>query len=94
MNPLVSVSMLGTPQSHAAVCGAGSAVASACAVPGTAAATTAAMGMTAATQGDPGDPKSITWPLVIGLLVLIIIAALILSGGNDGDGDLTPISPP
>lgn len=91
VDPLVSVSVLGTPQSRAAVCGAGQGVASACVVPGTAAASSAAMGM-AALQADD-DPKSITWPLIIGLIVIIIIAALLLSGGKDGEGDLTPISP-
>lgn len=91
VDPLVSVSVLGTPQSRAAVCGAGQGAASACVVPGTAAASSAAMGM-AALQSDD-DPKSITWPLIIGLIVIIIIAALILRGGKDGDGDLTPISP-
>ncbi|MFP5329004.1 MAG: hypothetical protein ACLGHC_02550 [Alphaproteobacteria bacterium] len=90
VDPLVSVSVLGTPQSHAAVCGAGQGVASACVVPGTA--STAAMGMASLQNGD--DPKSISWPLIIGLIVLIIIGALLISGGGDGDGDLTPISPP
>jgi len=91
VDPLVSVSVLGTPQSHAAVCGAGQGVASACVVPGTAAASTAALGMASLQNGD--DPKSISWPLIIGLIVLIIIGALLISGGGDGDGDLTPISP-
>jgi hypothetical protein len=86
-DPLVSLSLLGTTQSRAAVCATGAT----CALPATtlAAATTT----TAAAQGSNDDGKDATWLWLLGGgVILAIIIALILSGGN-GDGDLTPISP-
>lgn len=90
LDPLVSLSVLGSDQSRAAVCGAGSA----CALPGLDGATTMAA-TAAAVQGDyPRRGKTITWPLIIGGLVVIILIVIIASsGGGDADGDLTPISP-
>lgn len=92
LDPLVSLSVLGTDQSRAAVCGAGAA----CTLPGISGATTAAAAAAAAAaQGDYQERgKSITWPLLIGALVIIaLIIVIASSGGNDADGDLTPISP-
>lgn len=90
VDPLVSVSMLGTPQSRAATCGPNGTGRS-CVLPGTAAWTTAAA--TTAAQPDPSPPKSVTWPLLVGLAAIILVAVLILSTNGDGDGNLTPISP-
>ena len=89
-DPLVSLSMLGTSQSQAAVCGAG-----ACALPGANPATSMAAAGAAAAQGDyPPPGKTILWPMIIGgLLVIVLIIVIASSGGGDGDGDLTPISP-
>jgi len=39
-------------------------------------------------------PKSIgTWPILLGLAVLVGIAALLLSDNGNGNGSVTPISP-
>lgn len=90
LDPLVSLSVLGTNQSRAAVCGAG-----ACALPGAnPAATMAAAGAAAAQSEYPPRGKEIMWPLIIGGLVVIVLIILIASsGGGDADGDLTPVSP-
>lgn len=90
VDPLVSVSVLGTPQSRAAICGLNG-IADSCALSGTAAWTTAAA--TTAAQPDSSPPKSVTWPLLVGLAAIILVAVLILSSNGDGDGNLTPISP-
>lgn len=89
-DPLVSLSILGTNQSRAAVCRAG-----ACALPQGNPATGIAAAGAAAAQGDyPPRGKDIMWPLIIGGLVVIILIILIASsGGGDADGDLTPVSP-
>ena len=86
VDPLVSLSMLGTTQSRAAVCATGAS----CVLPTTmAAATTTA----AAQDYDDDDGKNAAWIWIVGGGVLLaILIALILSGG-DGDGDLTPVSP-
>jgi hypothetical protein len=85
-DPLVSLSLLGTTQSRAAVCATGAT----CALPAT---TLAAAATTTAAQGSDDDGKDATWLWLLGGgVILAIIIALILSGG-DGDGDLTPISP-
>jgi hypothetical protein len=85
-DPLVSLSLLGTTQSRAAVCATGAT----CALP----ATTLAAASTATTAAGPSeDGKDTLWLWLLGGgVILAIIIALILSGG-DGDGDLTPISP-
>lgn len=94
-DPLVSLSVLATAQSRAAVCGTGTA----CILPSTmgATATTSpalpAAASAAAMQG-PGSGKQID-PLVVGIGVAVFIGLIILllSGGDDGDGNLAPISP-
>lgn len=90
IDPLVSLSVLGTNQSRAAVCATG-----ACALPGINPATSIAAAGAAAAQGDNPPPgKRIMWPLIIGgLLVIVLIIVIASSGGGDADGDLTPISP-
>jgi hypothetical protein len=96
VDPLVSLSVLGTAQSRAAVCGTGTT----CALPMTMAASgaTASPALTTGTmsaavmQGEPGkriDPLL----LALGAAIIIAIIVAILSGGGDGDGDLTPVSP-
>lgn len=92
IDPLVSVSVLGTPQSRAAICAANQ-IGSGCVLPGAASLATAAA-TAATTQTDSSTPpKSITWPLVIGLIAIIAVAALIFSSNGDGEGNLTPVSP-
>lgn len=93
LDPLVSLSALGTDQSRAAVCGAGGA--GPCALPGINPAMTMAAAGAAAVQNDNPPPgKTIAWPLIIGgLLVIVLIVLIASSGGGDADGDLTPISP-
>lgn len=88
LDPLVSLSVLGTAQSRAAVCGAGAQ----CALPATAVAASATTAAAAQPYDGPRRGPGI-WPLLIGLGVVIILMAVILSDGGDGDGDLTPISP-
>jgi hypothetical protein len=52
----------------------------------------AAAAATAAQDGPP--PKSFGfWPMLLGLAALIAVIIAITSGGNNGKGDLTPISP-
>jgi hypothetical protein len=34
-----------------------------------------------------------TLPLLLGLAAIVGLAALLLSSGGDGDGDITPVSP-
>ena len=87
LDPLVSLSVLGTPQSRAAVCAGGQ-----CALPSTA---VAASATTAAAH--PADYEHRhgpgIWPLLLGLGVVIILMAVILSDDGSASGDLTPISP-
>jgi hypothetical protein len=84
VDPLVSLSLLGTTQSRAAVCATGAN----CALP-----TTMVAASTAAALQDDDDGKDALWLWLLGGgVILAIIIALILSGG-DGDGDLTPVSP-
>lgn len=86
VDPLVTLSVLGTSQSRAAVCASG-----ACALP----ATTLAASTAATAQGAPPPPgKTVNpWIMILGLAVLIGIIIAITSGGGDGSGDLTPVSP-
>ena len=109
MDPLVSLSALGTVQSRTAVCAAGS---TAAAMAGTAAAqaappgcvlpvTAPAVAPVAETVPPPLAPamapapgKEIGMlPILGGLALLAAIAAFILLDDDDGDGDLEPISP-
>ena len=48
----------------------------------------------AAVQSDDGQPKSIS-PLIIvlGLVIFAGLIAALISGGGDGHGDFTPVSP-
>lgn len=85
VDPLVTLSVLGTDQSRAAVCASG-----ACSLP----ATTLAASTAATAQGGPPPGKTVNpWIMILGLAVLIGIIIAITSGGGDGSGDLTPVSP-
>lgn len=93
VDPLVSLSVLGTQQSRAAVCSA-SALPSACNVPASMAAASAATVAAAAAAQDAPKPKSLgLWPLLLGVAALIAVIIAITSGGDNGSGDLTPVSP-
>ena len=89
-DPLVSLSVLGTGQSRAAVCATG-----ACALPGVNPATSIAAAGAATAQGDNPPPgKRVLWPVIIGgILVIVLIIIIASSGSGDADGDLTPVSP-
>lgn len=106
IDPLVALSALGTAQSRTAVCAAGATAAAAGAA--TAAAQGAAPGCVLPVQAAPpvaqtppppyvetaAAPKAMgMWPALLGLVALAAVAALLLSGDNDDEGDLTPISP-
>ena len=107
VDPLVTLSVFGTAQSRAAVC-AGSVAATAaasaatvqgpapnCVLPVTAPAAVAPVGEAVPPPVVPvaAGPGIGTLPLLLGLAAIIGIAALLLSSGGDGDGDITPISP-
>jgi len=94
VDPLVSLSVLGTQQSRAALCSA-TASATACGVPASMASASAATAAAAATAAqDQSAPKSLgIWPMLLGLAALIAVIVAITSGGNNGSGDLSPISP-
>lgn len=93
VDPLVSLSVLGSTQSRAAVCGGATFGAASCATPMAAVAATAATSAAAA-QGNGGGKAIGPWAAVLGLAVIIAIVAAITSGGNNNSsGDLTPISP-
>lgn len=90
VDPLVTLSVLGTTQSRAAVCQ--SAGPGACAVPSVAVAASAASA--AAAQDVPPPGKTVSpWLMILGIAILIGIVIAITSGGGDGSGDLTPVSP-
>lgn len=103
VDPLVSLSALGTAQSRAAVCAAGAAaVASAAtAQPGQTGGCVLPVGAAQAAppvgQGPmlaPRPARSISSLALIGGLVAILAgAAFLLLDDDDGDGDLQPISP-
>lgn len=96
VDPLVSLSVLGTQQSRAAVCSA-TASTTACGVPVTmasASAATAAAAAAATAAQDAPPPKSFGfWPALLGLAALIAVIIAITSGGDNGHGDLSPVSP-
>ncbi len=96
VDPLVSLSVLGTQQSRAAVCSA-TASTTACSVPASmasASAATAAAAAAATAAQDSPPPKAFGfWPALLGLAALIAVVIAITSGGNNGHGDLTPVSP-
>lgn len=102
VDPLVALSALGTTGSQNAVCGAG---AQAAAAGATAAAQGAAGGCVlpvtdvapplppeAGPPPPPGGGPSLL-PLLLGLAAIIAVMALIASSGNNGNGNLTPVSP-
>lgn len=107
IDPLVSLSALGTAQSRAAVCAAGAAAAAAGAA--TAAAQGAAPGCVLPVTAPPPPPPVTTTvaplpppvagpgfnPLLglLGALLILGVAVAVLTGGDDGEGDLAPISP-
>lgn len=91
VDPLVSLSILGTQQSRAAVCAASTA----CNVPASMASASAATAAASATAAQAeGTPKRFS-PLLLGLGVAAFIALLvaITSGGHNGNGNLNPVSP-
>ena len=95
VDPLVSLSVLSTAQSRGAVCSGAtfaSQAAASCGIPVSVAAASAAA---VAAQDQPPPPSSGigTWPLILGLVVVIGVMVAIRSGGGDADGDLTPVSP-
>lgn len=95
VSPLVSLSVLGTSQSRAAVCGGATFGASACGISGSVAASaaTSAAASAAATQDNPGNgPNVLVILLALGLAIGGIVA--ITQGGGSGSGNLNPISPP
>lgn len=93
VDPLLSVSVLGTPQSRAAVCSPNE-TGNRCVLSGSAPLTLSAATIAAAqTESSTPPPKSITWPLIIGLIAIVVAAVLVFSNNGDGEGDLTPISP-
>ena len=93
VDPLVAVSLFGTAQSRAAVCGSGAS----CMLPGVSmpasadAASMAAASAAVAYQGEPRKRVN-TW-LIVGGVVVFVVILLLLLGDDDGDGDLTPVSP-
>ncbi len=106
VDPLVSLSMLGSQQSRAAVCAGSSAVAAAsaavtqgtgdCVLPITASAgvappPAAAEGL--APVGAAAPNAFGVWPALLGLALLIGVVAAVASGGHNGNGNLTPVSP-
>ncbi len=95
-DPLVSLSLLGTPQSRAAVCGTGAACALPAGIQPTATAAPAAVaGMAASAasfQYSPDRRVGLDWP---GLFVLFSVpVAIVLAIALEGDGnDNEPVSP-
>ena len=95
VDPLVSLSVLSTTQSRAAVCSGatfGAGAAAACGLPATVPATSAAAAAAAAMNPENGKDFP-TIGLIIGLALVIALAFAITSGGGDSEGNLTPISP-
>jgi hypothetical protein len=107
VDPLVSLSILGGAQSSAAVCGAAAGVTAGaaaaadaaqgpagCLLPVTAPAPPAPVPGQAIAPLAPGGAGIGTLPLLLGLAAIIGLAALLAaSGGNNGHGDVTPVSP-
>jgi hypothetical protein len=96
VDPLVSLSILGSQQSRTAVCGSGAA----CTAPAGMAAATAATspaiaGSAAAVQGN-GRPFGLDWPGLVVLFafpVVLIVAMMLEDNGNDTPPFIPPISP-
>lgn len=101
IDPLVSLSVLGSAQSRAALCAGSTAAAAAataaaqgpgaCVLPVTVA--PAPVPVQTTTYVAPQAGKSLgVWPILLGLAAIVALAALLL-GDGDGDGDIEPISP-
>jgi hypothetical protein len=106
VDPLVSLSVLGTAQSRTAVCAAGASAAAAgaavaaaqaappgCVLPVTAPPPTPVTQVAPAPLPPAPGPGIGTLPLLLGLAALLGVAAWLILRDDDGDGDLTPISP-
>lgn len=107
IDPLVALSAFGTAQSQSAVCAAGASAAAAgaatasqapgtnCVLPVTGAPAPVAQAPVgpAYVAPVPGAVGIGALPMLLGLAALIGLAALLASGGDDGSGNLTPISP-
>ena len=106
LDPMVAVSVLASAQSRASLC-AGTAAATAaaagaaaaqgapanCVLPVTAPAPPPVVTSTVGPPPPPAGKSLGIWPILLGLAAIIAVAALVLGGGDDGDGDLVPISP-
>ena len=109
VDPLVAMSALASDASRAAVCAGSTAATAAATAAAQAAAPACVLPVNAAPPPVVGEaappppppvveaaaaPKAIgALPLILGLAALVAIAALVLSGGNNGKGDTTPVSP-
>jgi hypothetical protein len=105
VDPLVTLSALGTAQSRAAVCAAGTAAAAAgaayaatqagqqgCLLPITAPQTAAPVGSSVTPVATTPGKRIGILPIALGLLGLAIVLFLILDD-DDNDGGLEPVSP-
>ena len=95
VDPLVSLSILGSQQSRTAVCGNGACTAPAGMAAATAATSPAIAGSAAAVQGD-GRPYGLDWPGLVVLFafpVALILAMALEDNGNDTPPFIPPISP-
>jgi hypothetical protein len=107
IDPLVSLSILGGAQSSAAVCGAAAGVTAGAAAAAEAAQGPAGcvLPVTSPPVASPVPGQAImplapagagigTLPLLLGLAAILGLAGLLAaSGNNNGNGDLTPVSP-
>ena len=105
VDPLVSLSVLGGVQSNAAVCGAAAGATAAaataataqgpagCVLPVTAPPAAVPVGEAIAPIAPVGPAGIGMLPLLLGLVAIVGVAALLMSGGGHGKGDLTPVSP-
>ncbi len=105
MDPLVALSVFGTAQSSANVCAAGTAAAAAaataaqgapgCVLPVTSPPPPPPVVGEAVIPPPPPPVVPAFSPLLglLGALALVAIAAAVLGGSGDSEGDLTPVSP-
>jgi hypothetical protein len=95
VDPLVSLSVLGTTQSRASLVAATAAVQDAPPAVQTCP-DGSVIPVTATCSPPPGPPPGHgvgALPLVIGLVAFLALVALVASGHGNGHGDLTPVSP-